>query len=158
MRYVRLKRRLHIGGKTALIRLHALYCTSVVTIGQLPVRGDAKAYFAPEETRKRTISFVDSHVLKRGSISKAVVIDGAAMSDVVYLQNITPVPHTSVPGLCHRIDISVSRATQEPSPNYSILWIIGPRAVNNRGLCTLLTRISVQPVARRHLSPNFVPD
>ncbi len=64
-------RRLHIGGKAALIRLHALQTTSVVITGREPTREDAKAYFAPEETRTLNIHVVDSRVFRRGSRSIA---------------------------------------------------------------------------------------
>ncbi len=50
---VPVKRRLHIGGKAALTRLDALERTPSVIIGWQPTREDAKASFAPEETRNR---------------------------------------------------------------------------------------------------------
>ncbi len=57
---VPVKRRLHIGGKAALTRLHALQTTSMVIIGREPTREDAKAYFAPEETCNRELRFAES--------------------------------------------------------------------------------------------------
>ncbi len=73
MLYSRLIRRLHIGGKAALTRLYALERTSSVIIGRQPVREDAKAYFAPEETCNLNILFEESSPFTAGRMSIATV-------------------------------------------------------------------------------------
>ncbi len=59
-----------MGGKAALTRLYALQCTSVVIIGRYPLREDAKASFAPEETRNRNLLFEEYSPFTAGRMSK----------------------------------------------------------------------------------------
>ena len=80
MRYSRLICRLYIGGKAALTRLHVLQTTPLVIIGREPLREDAKAYFAPEETRNLNSLFEESSRLSVGRMSSSPQATEASLS------------------------------------------------------------------------------
>jgi hypothetical protein len=61
-----------MGGKAALTRLYALETTSVVIIGREPTREDAKAYFAPEETRNLKLLFEEFSPYTAGRMSREI--------------------------------------------------------------------------------------
>ncbi len=55
--------------KVPLTGLYALERTPSVIIGKQPLREDAKAYFAPEETRNLELPFGDSSPFSAGRMS-----------------------------------------------------------------------------------------
>ncbi len=64
-----LKRPARLDTKALLIGPYPLQRTSSVTIGQLPSKGHAKAFFNPEETRNLKLHFVESSPFSAGRIS-----------------------------------------------------------------------------------------
>jgi len=55
--------------KAPLTGLYALESTLSVTIGRVPSREDAKAYFTPEETRNLQLRFAESSPFRAGGMS-----------------------------------------------------------------------------------------
>jgi hypothetical protein len=74
-----------MGGKAALTRLYALERTSLVIIGRLPVREDAKASFAPEEMRNLELPFGESSPFTAGRMSMESAAHFVLVDEVVQL-------------------------------------------------------------------------